>query len=154
MGCYGKSNGGIETFLFTIMTEELTSESLAEEDDAAGEEDDAANEAEPESETTKHLLGHYVFGIVIVGESVQERDTVISPTIRFVEITDEETSSALPEIIVEERDAEDSDIDEIEEQTDTESVDISTTWTVDQMESPESLEIQETSETPENLEED
>ena len=137
--------------MFTITAEELTSETVAEEDEA---EDDAANEAEPESETTKHLLGHYVFGIVIVGESVQERDTVISPTIRFVEITDEETSSALPEIIVEERDAEDSDIDEIEEQMDTESVDISTTWTVDQMESPESLEIQETSETPENLEED
>ena len=136
----------MKTFLFTMMAEELASESVAEEDGAAGEEDDAANEAEPESETTKHLLGHYVFGIVIVGESVQEGDTVISPTIRFVEITDEETSSALPEIIVEELDAEDSDIDE------TESVDMSSTWTADYLKSLENLETNW--ETPENLEED
>ena len=142
----------MKTFLFTRMAEEPTSESVAEEDGAAGEEDDAANEAEPESETTKHLLGHYVFGIVIVGESVQEGDTVISPTIRFEEITEDETSSALPEIIVEERDVEDSDIDETEGLMDAETMDMSSTWTADYLKSLENLETNW--ETPENLEED
>ena len=143
----------MKTFLFTMMAEEIYSESVMVEDftsESVTEEDEVGNEDEPETETTNLPLGHYV--IVIVGESVQEGDTVISPTIRFEEITEDETSSALPEIIVEERDVEDSDIDETEGLMDAETMDMSSTWTADYLKSLENLETNW--ETPENLEED
>ena len=144
----------MKTFLFTIMAEEeLSSKSDDEETtfESMAEEGEAMVEAESESEIFSHPLGQYV--IVIVGESVQEGNTVISPTIRLEEITEDDvpedegsldetlesvTSSDSSGIITEEWPMEES-----EGLADTESVDTTTTWMSESPKIPEGLEEQE-----------